>query len=62
MMWIAEKNILKIYDIKIKDAGIYTCVAYTVTPESKKLDDTAASAIVRVYGMSNSAYLFLWTY
>lgn len=46
--WDESKNVLTISDIKVEDAGVYTCVAYT--PEPKKSEDTA-SAIINIQGM-----------
>lgn len=46
--WLEEENVLKISDISVNDAGIYTCVAYT--PEPRKSEDLA-SAKVYVKGL-----------
>ena len=46
--WDVWKNVLTISNIRVEDAGVYTCIAYT--PEPKKSEDSA-SAIVKVQGM-----------
>ena len=46
--WNVSKNVLTISNIKVEDAGVYTCIAYT--PEPKRSEDSA-SAIVNVQGM-----------
>ncbi|KAJ7377908.1 ATP-dependent DNA helicase chl1 [Desmophyllum pertusum] len=46
--WLEGENVLKISDITVEDAGIYTCVAYT--PEPKRSEDTA-SAVVNIQGV-----------
>ena len=49
--WLEGENVLKISDITVEDAGIYTCVAYT--PEPKRSEDTA-SAVVNIQGTSQT--------
>ena len=46
--WDVSKNVLTITNIKVEDAGVYTCIAYT--PEAKRSEDSA-SAIIIVQGM-----------
>lgn len=46
--WDVSKNVLTISNIRVEDAGVYTCIAYT--PEPKRSEDTA-SAIVNIQGM-----------
>ena len=46
--WLEGENVLKISNIKVDDAGIYTCIAYT--PEPKRSEDKA-SAIVNIKGL-----------
>ncbi|XP_022804608.1 fibronectin type III domain-containing protein-like [Stylophora pistillata] len=41
--WLEEENVLKISDISVNDAGIYTCVAYT--PEPRKSEDQASAKV-----------------
>lgn len=48
MEWLEGENVLKISDISVNDAGVYTCVAYT--PEPKKSEDQA-SATVNIKGL-----------
>lgn len=48
MEWLEGENVLKISDISVNDAGVYTCVAYT--PEPKKSEDQA-SATVNIKGV-----------
>ena len=46
--WDVSKNVLTISSIKVEDAGVYTCIAYT--PKPKRSEDSA-SAIVNIQGM-----------
>ena len=46
--WDVSKNVLTISNIKVEDAGVYTCIAYT--PEPKRSEDSA-SAIINIQGM-----------
>ncbi|KAL9959377.1 hypothetical protein ACROYT_G032696 [Oculina patagonica] len=46
--WDQWKNVLTISDIRVEDAGVYTCVAYT--PDPKRSEDTA-SAIINIQGV-----------
>ena len=45
--WDVSKNVLTISNIKAKDAGVYTCIAYT--PEPIRSEDSA-SAVINVQG------------
>ena len=46
--WDLSRNVLRIYNIKVEDAGVYTCIAYT--PEPRRSEDSA-SAIINIQGM-----------
>lgn len=46
--WDVSKNVLTISNIKVEDAGVYTCIAYT--PEPKRSEDSA-SAIINIQGV-----------
>ena len=46
--WNVSKNVLTISNIKVEDAGLYTCIAYT--PDPKRSADSA-SAIINIQGM-----------
>ena len=46
--WNVSKNVLTISNIKVEDAGVYTCIAHT--PEPQRSEDSA-SAIVNIQGM-----------
>ena len=46
--WDSSTNVLTIYNIKVEDAGVYTCIAYT--PEPRRSEDSA-SAIINIKGL-----------
>ena len=47
IQWLERDNVLKISNITVNEAGIYSCVAYT--PEPKGSEDSV-SAIVSITG------------
>ena len=51
IQWLEGRKVLKLSDVSFEDAGVYTCIAYTLQPRES---EDRASAIVSIEGTTNN--------